>query len=202
MIKEVWKAWSENVEKEVSSRGRFRSIHGHYYKPWIGNGGYLQVTFRMNGKWVHKKVHRLVAQTFLQNPNNWAEVNHKDCDRTNNCVDNLEWCTRAYNREYKEKIGKSQNRSVFAVNLSTLEVFWFKSRGEAGRELNINVGSISAVAGGKTKMSKGYWFTNSDSNAVDDAQNRLCVLIGDKIEDLIAGDSSKEAEDFIAGLKD
>lgn len=200
--KEVWKAWPENVEKEVSSRGRFRSIHGHYYKPWIGNGGYLQVTFRMNGKWVHKKVHRLVAQTFLQNKNNWAEVNHKDCDRTNNCVENLEWCTRAYNREYKEKFGKSQSRPVFAVNLSTLKVFWFESQCEAGRAIGANVGCVSSVTRGKSRATKSFWFTNADDNAIIDAKDRLYKLVGDKINDLRASDDSKEVIEFIVGLQE
>ena len=196
---EIWKTWPENTEKEVRSFGRFRSIHGHYYKPWVGNSGYLQVTFRMNGKWLHRKVHRLVAQTFLPNPNNWPEVNHKDCNRTNNNVDNLEWCTRKYNREYKEKFGKTQNRPVFAINLSTLEVSWFQSRGEAGRDLEVNPGCVSNVAKGKSRATKDYWFVDADDNAVSIAKNRLYDILGNKIKDLTAGDTDNgdEVTDFV-----
>ena len=54
-----------------------------------------------NGK--GKSVHRLVAEAFIPNPCNLPQINHKDEDKTNNCVDNLEWCTNLYNTNYGEK---------------------------------------------------------------------------------------------------
>lgn len=77
---------------------------------------------------VSRLVHRIVATCFLPNPNNWLEVNHKDNDRTNNEVSNLEWCTRQYNIDYREKYGVPAKESakvlrepLFAVNLKTFE---------------------------------------------------------------------------------
>ena len=62
--------------------------------------GYLTVTLHINGKTVRIFVHRLVAMAFIPNPENLPCVNHKDEVKTNNNVDNLEWCTREYNNNY------------------------------------------------------------------------------------------------------
>lgn len=198
---ELWKTWPENTKIEVSSFGHVCSTDGHYYSSWPNHGGYLQVTFRMNGKCIHRKVHRMVAETFIPNPNNLPEINHKDNDRTNNCVSNLEWCTRSYNREYKEIFGKAQNRPVFAINLSTLKVFWFQSQSKASRVLRISVGSISNIIKGRYKQINRFWFVDADNNAVNYASSRLHKLIGNKINNLTAGDDSKKVFEFITGLK-
>lgn len=60
----------------------------------------MQVCLCKNGKITTYKTHRLVAQAFIANPDNLPEVNHKDENKTNNCVDNLEWCTSSYNKNY------------------------------------------------------------------------------------------------------
>lgn len=65
--------------------------------------GYYQVTLNKDGKKKHHRVHRLVASAFLENPFNYTDVNHKDENKTNNHVDNLEWCTRKYNNNYGTK---------------------------------------------------------------------------------------------------
>lgn len=66
--------------------------------------GYRAVRlYNSEGKMINKYVHRLVAETFIDNPNNLPEVNHIDEDKSNNCVDNLEWCDRKYNNTYGEK---------------------------------------------------------------------------------------------------
>ena len=62
-----------------------------------GRGYKKVVLYTEEGKMVNKYVHRLVAETFIDNPNNLSEVNHIDEDKSNNCVDNLEWCDRKYN---------------------------------------------------------------------------------------------------------
>lgn len=62
--------------------------------------GYHKVSFNINGKVCTFKVHRLVAEAFIPNPENYKEVNHKDENKANNSVDNLEWCDTAYNCNY------------------------------------------------------------------------------------------------------
>ena len=68
-----------------------------------GRGYKKVVLYTEEGKMVNKYIHRLVAETFIDNPNNLSEVNHIDEDKSNNCVDNLEWCDRKYNNIYGEK---------------------------------------------------------------------------------------------------
>ena len=95
---EIWKSHPDIEGIEVSSFGRVRSVKGHYYTISTRSDGYLQVQLHMNGKHINKLVHRLVAQTFIPNLNNFPEVNHKNCVRDDNYVANIEWCSRKYNR--------------------------------------------------------------------------------------------------------
>ena len=177
METEIWKKHPEIEKLEVSSFGRVRSVKGHYYKSRLSNSGYLQVSFCMNGKCVSKYVHRLVAQTFIKNTGNLPEVNHKDNDRTNNAVSNFEWCTRSYNRQYREKYGVSQTEAaghpLFAVNLTTLKVSRFRSQNEASRALGISVGNINSVINGNQKQASGFLFVNADNKATDAIKNKL-----------------------------
>ena len=68
--------------------------------PFINRGGYKCIKLSKNQKYYPFKVHRLVALAFIPNPNNYEFVNHKDENKQNNIVSNLEWCTKKYNNEY------------------------------------------------------------------------------------------------------
>lgn len=174
---EIWKSHPEYTGIEVSSFGRVRSAKGHCYKNQQDKNGYMTINFNANGKYVNKYVHRLVAQTFIANPKNFPEVNHKDCNRANNNVSNLEWCSRSYNMQYKEKYGISSaealGHSMFAINLSTLEVSHFRSQSEASSELGVSQPSISAVIKGKLKQAGGYWFMNDEKKDTDAIKLKL-----------------------------
>lgn len=170
---EIWKAHPDFEKLEVSNFGRVRSVKGHYYKGCPDKDGYLRVGFRMNGKCVGKMVHRLVAETFINNPDGFPMVNHKDCDRTNNSAENLEWCDNSYNMQYREKFGEAQGISVFAINLNTLEISHFGSQKEAERELGILHQNIGAVIKGKRKQAGGYWFVNDDNNSTNAIKQKL-----------------------------
>lgn len=177
METEIWKSHPEYAGIEVSTFGRVRSVKGYYYKSSPNSGDYMQVGFSINGKFVNKYVHRLIAQTFIPNLNNLPQVNHKDCDRTNNNVDNLEWCDASYNRKYREKHGISQTEAaghpLFAINLATWEVLNFRSQNEASRALRVNMGNINAVLNGRIKQTGGYWFVNDDDKADDAIKCKL-----------------------------
>ncbi len=112
-MEENWKTIEENDYYEVSNYGRVRSkdryvkhpygnmrIKGRIMKPFLNNG-YLMVTLRRDGSKKNYKVHRLVAEAFLPNPEGLPCINHKDCDRTNAEANNLEWCTYFYNNHYR-----------------------------------------------------------------------------------------------------
>ena len=189
METEIWKSHPDIVGIEVSTLGRVRTldkvvsngkgtylVKGRVLKPFGSGNGYLGVSIKVDGKWTKKTIHRLVAQTFIDNPDNLPQVNHKDCDRTNNDVKNLEWCDGFYNQQYRQKYGASQRQPIFAVNLTTLEVSRFKSQIEAGRVLEVDKGNISKVIKGKLKQANGFWFTNADDKAADAIKRKLNTL--------------------------
>ena len=112
--------------------------------------GYLTVFLSIhNYKKLHK-VHRLVAQAFLPNPNNYPQINHIDENKTNNNVDNLEFCTAQYNIDY------SQSKPVCQYSLDGIYIATYKSIKEASKQTGINQGDISCCCRGKYKTSGGY----------------------------------------------
>lgn len=162
---------------EVSNLGRVRSkeritdIQSYCHimrKPRIlkaqSNGKYNRVVMSFDGKHRQVLIHRLVAETFLPNPDNLPEVNHKDEDKTNNNVSNLEWCTRLYNVNYGTKIKrhsefmtKTKGRAVCQYTKAGELVNTFKSVSEASREMGIDVSNIIAVCShGVQKTAGGY----------------------------------------------
>ena len=82
----------------------FNFKHWRFIKGSIGSNGYKVVRLCKNSKYKSYTVHRLVAQAFIPNPNNLPCINHKDENKTNNAVCNLEWCTYEYNNIYGTKI--------------------------------------------------------------------------------------------------
>lgn len=104
---EIWKdIQGYDGKYSVSNLGNVRSnCYGkvRLLKPMLSAGrynGYLMVTLYKDSVGKKVKVHRLVAEAFIPNPNRLPVINHKDEDRTNNRADNLEWCTIAYNTTY------------------------------------------------------------------------------------------------------
>lgn len=116
MINEIWKSVKgfEGLY-EVSNFGEVKSLprNGTILKPrlligFIDSGGYQQVL--LSSKRVHKKIHRLVAEAFIPNPDNKPCVNHIDRIKTNNHIDNLEWCTYKENTIHSFNTGRRSNQ--------------------------------------------------------------------------------------------
>lgn len=106
-MKEIWKQVNGYGGKYyVSNKGNVKTLDyhqtgkEHMMKPRKDKGGYLTVSLSYLGNTNTVKIHRLVALAFLDNPNGFPFVNHKDEVKTNNIVDNLEWCTAKYNVNY------------------------------------------------------------------------------------------------------
>ena len=135
MTEEIWRP-IEGYEGlyEVSSYGRVRSLDryvkgksesyrlhkGKVLSPAKDRYGYLFLV--LQGR--RFSIHRLVAEAFISNPGNLPQVNHKDEDKTNNMVDNLEWCDAKYNLNYgtrKDKVRESKLKSGFWTGLSRKE---------------------------------------------------------------------------------
>ena len=113
-IEEVWKdvVGFEGIYK-VSSLGNVARVRNGSLRqlkkcPAGGkhNRDYLYVSLTHREKVRFSSVHRLVAEAFIPNPEGLPQVNHKDEDKFNNCVDNLEWCTASYNNRYGTKISR------------------------------------------------------------------------------------------------
>jgi hypothetical protein len=124
-MQEIWKD-VKNYEGcyQVSNLGRVRSLtrkvktfngvrtsKGQILKPLKTNTGYYRVDLKQNQKNKYISIHRLVAETFIPNPNNYPIINHKDNNPQNNCIDNLEWCTQSYNVKYAYKYGNAKPTS-------------------------------------------------------------------------------------------
>ena len=147
---EVWKdIKGYEGTYQVSSYGRVRSKNG-IRKPQRDKYGYYQIGLHKNGNRKFFKVHRLVAQAFIPNINNFPQINHKDEDKSNNKVNNLEWCTNKYNMNYgtrNEKAGNSISKKVICVTTGEK----FSSAKKAGEKYNVDQSSIAKNCRNKLK---------------------------------------------------
>lgn len=141
--------------------GQKRTIPEAIRKPELIKG-YLVVALYNGKKRKNFQVHRLVAQAFIPNPDNLPEVNHKDECRTNNCVTNLEWCTRAYNNTYgshSKKCGEtlSQNKTKFEYEQYSMDGTLLRVWTHAElKESHFKQGNCYNCAIGKQSMAHGF----------------------------------------------
>lgn len=133
-------------------------------KPVKGKGGYYHVTL-CYGKKEDCLVHRLVAIAFIKNPNNLPCVNHKDENKENNCVDNLEWCDHKYNLNYG-KMKQIRNTQIIQKDKEGKFVKVWNSMKEASERLNIKYQGISRVCRKQRKTCGGYIWEYAKRKAV------------------------------------
>lgn len=188
---EIWRHIEGADFYDVSNEGRVRS------RNYLGHGttrilalakdhkGYLRVRLYFGENRRTCKVHRLVAEAFIPNPLGFPEVNHKDGNKDNNLVENLEWCssrentihayksglkerTREHCRAMGETIGRSSLQKicesrkipVIAININTGEETEFESASFAARELGLPQSNVWKVLHGKRKSAGGFIFRN------------------------------------------
>lgn len=131
-------------------------------KPKTDTDGYKLVNLYKGKKSFTLKVHRLVAEAFILNPNNYPIINHKNEKKDDNAVDNLEWCTQAYNLSYgnaKYKRALKLGKPLIAYK-DGIEVGRFISSYDAAKSLNCSSGNIRCMLRGEKypKTVKGYTF--------------------------------------------
>ncbi len=144
--KEVWKD-IQGFEGlyEISNYGNVRSLKFgkiKLLKPAKNKFGYYHVILCKNGQKKEYRVHRLVANAFIPNPLNYPQINHKDENKLNNKVENLEWCNNQYNKRYscaKKVVGINPKDDFIIVMGATVD----------GEEMGFNHSAISAAASGK-----------------------------------------------------
>ena len=152
---------SIDSESKMMNRWGFemiRKFKGRVLKPWTDSNGYLVVYICGEGRREAINIHRLVAYTFIDNPDIKKDVNHIDGNKKNNAVDNLEWCTRKENMEHARKTGLYDNRkSVKGIPKNGGMPVFYNSATEAAKLLGINNRTgISDCAKGKVKYDCGY----------------------------------------------
>lgn len=179
-IKPKWKdiVGYEN-EYQINQFGEIRTLNDSpklkkydVLKPQISKrNGYVYQMLYKNGKEKLLRVHRLVAMAFLPNPNNLPQVNHKDGNKQNNSVDNLEWCEQSDNMKHAYKNGlqiPSENQRKAIINTNKLKqkkvcqikdgkiINTFSGISEASRQTKISISCISRCCNLKRKSTNGY----------------------------------------------
>ena len=134
----------------VEGQDIYRIINGSYHKlsKWIDNVGYYQVVFRINKRRKYVRVHRLIAQTLLPNPNGYTQINHIDGNKLNNSLNNLQWCTNAHNTQegYNNNLYKSKSScKIVAIKKDSGQILQFNSIRSCAQRLKLNRKTITMI---------------------------------------------------------
>lgn len=125
----------------------------------VDKDGYYGISLHKDGKTKYFRVCRLIAMAFMPSNDKALQINHKDENKRNDCVDNLEWCTCKYNQNYgmrNKKISKSRMRKVYKYDLQGNFIEEFESINSAAKSVNKSFSNISLVCSGKQKTCGGY----------------------------------------------
>lgn len=160
---EVWKDIKgfEGVY-QISSKGRLKSLsRKQSVKEKIRTfskspNGYMRMVLSFNQKRLTISAHREVAKAFIPNPENSETVNHIDFDKTNNCVENLEWCSMKYNINHSKKHGKNYHKPVIQMSLDGDFIKEWSSAYAVEKEMGYFSTLISRCCRGKQKTHKGF----------------------------------------------
>lgn len=156
-VVEEWRAIEGFENYEVSNLGRVRRVE--YVKQREDFNGYPIVSLYKDGKVKTLKVHRLVAQAFIQNPNNLPQVNHIDEVKTHNNVTNLEWCSQQYNNSWGtrlDRIAAKHCKPIQQLSINGTLIEEFDSTYDAQAKLGIHNSNICACLKGRRKVAGGY----------------------------------------------
>lgn len=191
MIEEIWKSldFMGYPDYQVSNMGRVKSFErngtkGGILKQGKNKYGYLLVVLCKNGVTKTFAVHQLVALTFLKNPNNLPQINHKDENKENNHVDNLEWVTpkenvnygtrnerackankgRKRSEETKQKMSETKRIPILQYTKDMVFIRDWDSAKTVSTELNINQSNITQCCKNKRKSVGGFIWRYKENN--------------------------------------
>lgn len=164
---------SRVIHVKDSKREYDKNLSEKQMKQSLHTQGYKTVSLTKDGVTKTVFVHRLVAEAFIPNPDELPIVNHKDEDKTNNFVENLEWCTSEYNRTYGTAIERharkirgrpsEKRKSVVQLNIDGSFKHKYSSITDAANALSGAISAISAVCKAKRKSAYGYlWMYEAD----------------------------------------
>lgn len=181
----------KSLERTVWNSRGYRTVKERILKPGKNSYDYLQVHLHQDGKDKWYTVHKLVATAFCENPKGYTEVNHKDENKQNNCMENLEWCSRSYNNTYNgrakkagkkagkklrgrklseetiKKMSEKRSKPLYSINKESGLILEFPSAKEASRVLGINSSSITRCCQGKLKSCGGFYWMYANNNDDD-----------------------------------
>lgn len=162
---------------QISSFGKIKNNKGKILKQFKNHKGYLVIQLSKNGDSKNYIVHRLVAKEFIPNPENKPQINHKNCNKEDNRIDNLEWCTNTENKAHAKIHGLCKSSPKGGSNLRAKKVIQYDKEGRIVRKwdciqdivrcFKIATGSnISGCCKHKLKTAYGYkWEYEVDINA-------------------------------------
>lgn len=186
-----WRIVDEYDHYEVNKKGEIRHrVRKQVLKPRLNPGGYAYVSFNIRGHRKNFAIHRIVAKAFIPNPNDYPEINHKDYNRANNCVDNLEWVNSSQNKQHmflKEENKNCRGKEVEQYTKTGEYIRTFASLSVAAKEMGCTVGALSNCCLGRSKTSMGYQWKFSEGSTTKYERNPCSSARG----------SSKEDEDIV-----
>lgn len=172
MKSEIWKQIKGFENYEISNLGRLRRLRDdssfHYYSLISNNDSYINICLRYNKMKKYTRIHRLVAEAFISNPENKPQVNHINFDKSDNRVENLEWVTNKENIQHAikskphmiEKMVKhnqtKRHKKIVQIDIETNEMIgWFDNAKIAQRITGVCSKNILQVAS-KEEWKPGY----------------------------------------------
>lgn len=157
--------------------GIYQHIKGQTIKPQKNINGYLQVGLNKNSKRQMLYVHILVAKTFVNNPNKYKTVNHKDGNKQNNNADNLEWMSYSDNNKHsykylhrKKSLTGAKCKSVYFIDILNGTTVLYKSINETSRNVGLSPTQINRYINSKNKWKGKYIFLSNSNKCVEDIE--------------------------------
>lgn len=171
---EIWKDIPYWYGHQVSNKGRVRSVDrevnhncggiaikkGKLLKPFLNRRGYYEILTSIDNIKTHFTIHRLVATCFIPNPNNYEYINHKDENKLNNNVENLEWCTHEYNMNYNclgIRRAEDNSKHIKVTDIHTNNVTIYRNKNHCSAQLGFAVATITKYINNK-QVFKHYKF--------------------------------------------
>lgn len=149
----------KSLDRKVTDNKCERIFKGIILRQDIVGSGYLSVMLSKDNKQKRFLVHRLVSETFIPNPCNLPEINHKSEVKTENYVENLEWCDHSYNNTYLNKVERGQKKRkkpVIQISVDGIELCYWFSSADCMKETGFKATGIIKCCKGKSKTHMGY----------------------------------------------
>lgn len=154
--------------KRIVSFGKNKRIVVEELKTLVDDkDGYKDIILYKNGEHRHVKVHRVVAETFIPNPKGYKEINHKNENKADNRVENLEWCSRKYNNDYGNRTKSTRETQSVRINQYSLDGVFIKSWLGARiieRVLGFSNANIIKCCKGKAHTAYGFIWKYADED--------------------------------------